>query len=276
MEAAWFFLSGSFNQWNKGAMKKEGNKFVGSVGVRPGPYEYKFVVDGHWCIDPSKPSKDDGHGNIVNFEGAKGQPQKGQPQKGQPQQTKQPQKAQPPKGQPQKKAKKDEEEEEEEDFAAKEAKPEPVALPKTGLQLYPFKQNFANNLGKVEWLWKEDYKGWQWWHAQYKFNDELKVSFISSNRAKGLFQELEREKANKNGFGIGYTLKLEGVFGISAIFLFFGSEIPKEVTESRVETVFNWRKLDHTNDTDKAFIEEYVSQKDTIEGRETISLHKLM
>jgi len=72
-------LAGTFNNWNKGAMLKEGNKFIASVGCRPGEYEYKFLVDGHWCIDHAAPSRDDGHGNIVNYGnivaggGAKGQ-----------------------------------------------------------------------------------------------------------------------------------------------------------------------------------------------------------
>jgi polygalacturonase len=147
-------LAGSFNHWNKGAMKKEGNKFTASVGVRPGNYDYKFVVDGHWCIDPSKPSKDDGHGNVVNHASiAPGGGVKGQPKQ---QQAKQQPAKQQPKQQPKKK---DVDEDDEEEHEEKPVKKDESSSHK-GLQLYPFKQNFANNAGKVDWLWKEDYSGW--------------------------------------------------------------------------------------------------------------------
>jgi 1,4-alpha-glucan branching enzyme len=54
-EAQTVFLAGSFNQWNAGAtpMAKdaEGNWSV-AVDLKPGRYEFKFVVDGAWCCEP--------------------------------------------------------------------------------------------------------------------------------------------------------------------------------------------------------------------------------
>ncbi|MDD3345458.1 MAG: glycogen-binding domain-containing protein [Candidatus Omnitrophica bacterium] len=48
-------LAGSFNKWDnsKLAAKKDskGNWSV-KVGLKPGRYEYKFVVDGEWMNDP--------------------------------------------------------------------------------------------------------------------------------------------------------------------------------------------------------------------------------
>ena len=53
--ATWVSLVGSFNGWNieTGAMKrnKEGI-WEKSLSLKPGPHEYKFVVDGEWWADP--------------------------------------------------------------------------------------------------------------------------------------------------------------------------------------------------------------------------------
>lgn len=48
-------LAGSFNEWNAKAMAaKKDSKGSWSVklNLKPGKYEYKFVVDGSWLNDP--------------------------------------------------------------------------------------------------------------------------------------------------------------------------------------------------------------------------------
>lgn len=49
-------LAGSFNEWNKAKtrLKKDSKgTWKASVELKPGSYEYKFVVDGNWWNDPS-------------------------------------------------------------------------------------------------------------------------------------------------------------------------------------------------------------------------------
>ena len=50
------YLAGSFNQWDhrKKKLKPEpaDNMHKGTLMLEPGDYEYKFVVDGVWMIDP--------------------------------------------------------------------------------------------------------------------------------------------------------------------------------------------------------------------------------
>ena len=51
-------LVGDFNQWNpkKHMMKKAGQGDWEKIAVmKPGTYEYKYIVDGHWQEDPEKP-----------------------------------------------------------------------------------------------------------------------------------------------------------------------------------------------------------------------------
>ncbi len=50
-------VAGSFNGWdvNKHVLKRKGDAFELNVLLEPGRYEYKFVVNGIWCLDPERP-----------------------------------------------------------------------------------------------------------------------------------------------------------------------------------------------------------------------------
>ena len=53
------FLAGEFNSWSSNTLpmhKKEGIWQV-TIPLRPGAYQYKFVVDGNWMEDPENPAK---------------------------------------------------------------------------------------------------------------------------------------------------------------------------------------------------------------------------
>ena len=50
------FLAGSFNNWDPAAKELTDPKgtglFSGTVNLVPGTYEYKFVINSTWCVDP--------------------------------------------------------------------------------------------------------------------------------------------------------------------------------------------------------------------------------
>jgi type 1 glutamine amidotransferase len=48
-------LSGSFNNWNEAElpMNKVGGSWQTEIAILPGNYEYKYIVDGVWNLDPS-------------------------------------------------------------------------------------------------------------------------------------------------------------------------------------------------------------------------------
>ena len=52
-------VAGSFNNWHAAALPLEpaGDEWVGEVKLPPGRYEYLFVVDGHWLLDPNAREK---------------------------------------------------------------------------------------------------------------------------------------------------------------------------------------------------------------------------
>jgi 1,4-alpha-glucan branching enzyme len=46
-------LVGDFSGWNPVSMKKQKDRrYAATVALNPGNYEYKFVVDGQWRVDP--------------------------------------------------------------------------------------------------------------------------------------------------------------------------------------------------------------------------------
>lgn len=50
------YLVGDFNGWDPEArrmVKGKDGSYRAKVELEPGQYQYKFVVDGEWCHDPS-------------------------------------------------------------------------------------------------------------------------------------------------------------------------------------------------------------------------------
>ena len=46
-------LAGEFNNWMPSTMRKQKDgRFVSNIKLPPGTYEYKFIVDGQWIVDP--------------------------------------------------------------------------------------------------------------------------------------------------------------------------------------------------------------------------------
>ncbi|WP_460218596.1 hypothetical protein [Psychroserpens sp. MEBiC05023] len=52
-------VTGSFNRWDPDEfqMYRIDNGWEIKLNIKPGEYEYRFIVDGHWMEDPSNPSK---------------------------------------------------------------------------------------------------------------------------------------------------------------------------------------------------------------------------
>lgn len=63
-------LAGSFNNWNQSQLLfgREGGEWVCRIDLDPGIYQYKFVVDGNWTLDPSNSQTvEDEAGNVNNL-----------------------------------------------------------------------------------------------------------------------------------------------------------------------------------------------------------------
>jgi beta-lactamase regulating signal transducer with metallopeptidase domain len=59
-------VAGSFNNWNQSQylFTRVDGEWICKVNLPPGKYEYKFIVDGNWLVDPRNPkTKNDERGN---------------------------------------------------------------------------------------------------------------------------------------------------------------------------------------------------------------------
>ena len=58
--ASEIYVAGDFNDWNSTQLplrKFKGDIWKKSMKLKPGRYEYKFVVDGDWWTDPQNPDR---------------------------------------------------------------------------------------------------------------------------------------------------------------------------------------------------------------------------
>ena len=67
-------LSGTFNRWDEHGfkMKRIDNGWEVALQLRPDIYQYKFIVDGNWIVDPQNPSKKenehDGFNSVIDVQ----------------------------------------------------------------------------------------------------------------------------------------------------------------------------------------------------------------
>ena len=69
------YVAGSFNNWDatKNKLQSDGSgNYSASILIPKGHHEYKFVVNGNWCVDPSCPEwSPNAHGSlnsVINVE----------------------------------------------------------------------------------------------------------------------------------------------------------------------------------------------------------------
>ncbi len=63
------FLAGEFNNWDPAQFrmrKFKGDVFKKKLPLKPGRYEYKFVVNGEWCTDPANAEKQQAEIGVEN------------------------------------------------------------------------------------------------------------------------------------------------------------------------------------------------------------------
>jgi len=51
-------VAGTFNGWNQSQylFERSGNEWICRINLPPGKYQYKFIVDGNWLVDPNNPT----------------------------------------------------------------------------------------------------------------------------------------------------------------------------------------------------------------------------
>ncbi|KAF3388103.1 Elongation factor 1-gamma 2 [Talaromyces pinophilus] len=169
-----------------------------------------------------------------------------------------PKKEEKPKKEAPKPAAKEEEEEEPDVKPEVKAKHPLEALGKPTLILDEWKRQYSNNDTRpvaMPWFW-QNYKPEEYslWLVDYKYNDELKLTFMANNLIGGFFARLEGSRKYLFGaasvYGENYNCLIRGAF------LVRGQEhIPAFDVAPDWES-YEFKKLDHTNEEDRKLVED--------------------
>jgi elongation factor 1-gamma len=154
---------------------------------------------------------------------------------------------------------------------AKEPKDAFLKLPKGTLDMDEWKRTYSNNdieTVALPWLWENlDYENYSVWYCDYKYNDELKLLFMSANLVGGMFQRLD--KMRKHAFGSMCIFGENNNSSISGVWLWRGTGLAFEL-DSDLQLdyeYYDWKKLDAKNDANRKTIAEYFKQQGDFGGK---------
>merc|ERR1712142_1029969 len=136
-----------------------------------------------------------------------------------------------------------------------------------------WKRFYSNNDSSkfLPYIWENfDAAGWSWWHADYKYNEENKVAFMTMNLIGGMYQRLDG--CRKHCFGVNLMIKdkicckdtgvEKDVFKVEGVWLMRGH---KQIFEMGEEDGWNYdaenfhfRKLDPLNNADDKVLIESI------------------
>jgi elongation factor 1-gamma len=180
-----------------------------------------------------------------------------------------------PQAEPKPKAekKKKEVEEEEEDLVPAEPKAKnPLDdLPKSAFNLEDWKRAYSNldtrgPGGSLEWFYEKfDKDGFSIWRVDFKYNEELTLTFMSSNQIGGFFNRLEASR--KYLFGSVGVVGTANNSVISGVFIARGPDIKPVVEVAPDWESYNYEKIDLADEKQKAFFEAALAWDLEIDGK---------
>ncbi|CRG88809.1 Elongation factor 1-gamma 2 [Talaromyces islandicus] len=149
-------------------------------------------------------------------------------------------------------------EEEEEPKPAPKPKHPLEALGKPTLVLDEWKRQYSNEDTRpvaLPWFW-QNYKPDEYslWLVDYKYNNELKLTFMANNLIGGFFARLEASRK--------YLFGAAGVYGqnydclIRGVFLVRGQESAPAFDVAPDWESYDFKKLDHTSEEDRKLVED--------------------
>jgi len=130
----------------------------------------------------------------------------------------------------------------------------------TKFNLEEWKRFYSNNDedDSIKWFWEHfDAENYSIWRADYKYNDELAMVFMSCNLIGGMFQRLEKFK--KNAFASAALFGEDNNSSISGIWVWKGQKLAFDLCEDwQIDySSYDWVKLDPAADETKALVTQY-------------------
>jgi len=133
-------------------------------------------------------------------------------------------------------------------------------LPAGSFNMDEWKRFYSNNDEdpSIKWFWENfDPAHYSIWKCDYKYNDELKMVFMSSNLIGGMFQRLEKFK--KNAFASCCLFGKDNDSSISGVWIWRGQDLAFELSEDwQIDySSYSWKKLDPASDETKKLVTQY-------------------
>ncbi|KAF8472435.1 elongation factor EF-1 gamma subunit [Kalaharituber pfeilii] len=176
-----------------------------------------------------------------------------------------------PKPAPKAEKKAEPKDDEEEEAAPAEPKPKhPLDhLPKATLTLDDWKRKYSNEDTRsvaLPWLW-EHYKPEEYslWKVDYKYNDELTLTFMTSNLIGGFFNRLEASRKHLFGALSVYGESSNSI--VSGAFLVRGQDHLPAFDVAPDWESYEFTKLDPTKLEDRAFVEDQWAWDKDYQGK---------
>jgi len=163
----------------------------------------------------------------------------------------------------QSKKKEAEEEDEVDEIAANEPKfTDPFAkMPPGTFVMDSFKRVYSNEdtaTKAIPYFWENfDPENYSIWYGEYKFPEELTLTFMSCNLISGMFQRLEKLK--KNAFGSVCLFGTNNNSTISGVWIWRGHDLAFELSPDwQVDyESYAWQKLDPKQEETRKLVNEY-------------------
>ncbi|KAI4247054.1 MAG: hypothetical protein L6R40_001719 [Gallowayella cf. fulva] len=176
-----------------------------------------------------------------------------------------PKKEQAPKAAPKPKAKEVDEEKEEDDKPVSKPKHPLESLPKPNLALDDWKRKYSNEETRevaLPWFWENfNAEEYSLWKIDYKYNEELTQTFMSSNLITGFFTRLDASRKYLFGCASVYGVSNDSV--IQGAFVVRGQEAHPAFDVAPDIDSYEFSKLDPS--TDKEFVNDMWSWDKPIE-----------
>ncbi|KAK9453679.1 hypothetical protein V1511DRAFT_504174 [Dipodascopsis uninucleata] len=148
--------------------------------------------------------------------------------------------------------------EEEEEKTAPKPKHPLAALGASKMELDAWKRTYSNEDTRpaaLPWFWENyDPSEWSLWKVEYKYNDELTLTFMTANLIGGFFNRLSA--STKYLFGCLVVYGENNNNGIIGAFLVRGQDYVPAFDVAPDWESYNFTKLDSSKPEDKAFVED--------------------
>jgi len=172
-----------------------------------------------------------------------------------------PKKEQPKKEAPKPKAKAVEEEEDDEPAPAPKPKHPLDLLPRATFALDDWKRKYSNEETRevaLPWFWENmNFEEYSIWKVDYKYNDELTMTFMTSNLIGGFFARLEGSRKHIFGCASVYGVKDDSI--VQGAFVIRGNEALPAFDVAPDYESYEFTKLDPTKAEDQEFVNDQWS-----------------